>query len=196
MDFLFLVQQVEFGNNFSPPVSSVVQSCPTLCDPIDCSTPGFPVHHQLPELVQTHVHWVSDAIQPSHPLLSSSPAFSLSQHQGLFQWVSSLHQVVKVLEFQLQYQSFQWMVSPPHNNEKLNKLKTNNSSWIHQKTEVIRQTTAMNIGEKNRLLQRIRSPGAENSLGTSARVGKPNWQIARGSVWTSVRDKNFTEAHC
>ena len=66
--------------------SSVTQSCPTLCDPMDCSTPGFPVHHQLPELAQTHVHWVSEAIQPSHPLSSPSPpAFHLSQHQGLFQ---------------------------------------------------------------------------------------------------------------
>ena len=68
---------------------SVAQSCPTLCDPMDCSTPGFPVRHQLPELTQTHVHWVSDAIQPFHPLLSASPAFNLSQRQGLFHWVSS-----------------------------------------------------------------------------------------------------------
>ena len=89
--------------------SSVAQSCSTLCDPVDCSTTGLPVHHQLPELTQTHVHWLSDAIQPSHPLSSPSPpAFNLSQHQGLFQWVSSLHQVAKVLEFQLQHQSFQW----------------------------------------------------------------------------------------
>ena len=89
--------------------SSVAQSCPTLCNPMNCSTPGFPVHHQPPELAQTHVHWVSDAIQPSHPLSSSSPpAFNLSQHQGLFQWVSSWHQVAKVLELQLQYQPFQW----------------------------------------------------------------------------------------
>ena len=73
--------------------NSVSQSCLTLCDPMECSTPGFPVHHQLPELAQTHVHQVSDAIQPSHPLLSpSSPAFNLSQHQGLSQWVSFLHQ--------------------------------------------------------------------------------------------------------
>ena len=76
---------------------SSVQSCLTLCDPMDCSLPGFPVHHQLPELAQTLVHWVGDAIQPSHPLLSPSPpAFSLSQHQDLFQGVSSLHQVAKV----------------------------------------------------------------------------------------------------
>ena len=93
-----------------PSVSSVAQSYPTLCDPMDCSTPGFPVHHQLPELTQTHVHWVGDTIQPSHPLSSHSlPTFNLSQHQGLFKWVSSLHQVAKVLEFQLQHQSFQWI---------------------------------------------------------------------------------------
>ena len=90
--------------------TSVAQSCPSLCDPVDRSTPGFPVHHRLLELIQTHVHWVSDAIQPSHPLSSPSPpTCSLSQHQGLFQWVNSSHQVAKVLEFQLQHQSFQWI---------------------------------------------------------------------------------------
>ena len=90
--------------------SSVSQSCPALCDPMGCSTSGFPVHHQLPEFTQTHVHWLGDAIQPSHPLSSPSlPALNLSQHQGLFQWVSSLHQVTRVLEFQLQPQSFQWI---------------------------------------------------------------------------------------
>ena len=88
--------------------SSVAQSCPTLCDPMDCSRPDFPVYHQLPELTQTYVHRISDAIQPSHPLSSPSPpAFNLSQHQGLFPRVGSLHQVVKVLEFQLQHQFFQ-----------------------------------------------------------------------------------------
>ena len=82
----------------------------TLCDPMDHSTPGLPVHHQIPEFTQTHVHWVSDAIQPSHSLSSPSPpTFNLSQHQGLFQWVSSSHQVAKVLEFQLQHQSFHWI---------------------------------------------------------------------------------------
>jgi len=90
--------------------SSVDQSCPTLCDPIDCSTPGFSVYHQLLELAQTHVHWVSDAIQASLPLSSPSlPVFNLSQHQGLFKWVNSSHQVAKVSEFQLQHQSFQWI---------------------------------------------------------------------------------------
>ena len=78
------------------------------CDPMDCSVPCFPVHHQLPKLAQTCVHQVGDAIQPSHPLSSPSPpAFNLPQHQGLFQGVSSSHQVAKVLEFQLQHQSFQ-----------------------------------------------------------------------------------------
>ena len=79
--------------------SSVTQSCLTLRDRVDYITPGLPIHHQLLELTQTHVHWVGDAIQPSHPLLSPSPTFDLSQHQGVFQWVSSLHQVAKVLEF-------------------------------------------------------------------------------------------------
>ena len=98
---------------FRSPISFSVQfsqSCPTVCDPMDCSMPGFPVHHQLTELAQIHVHRVGDAIQPSHPVSFPSPsAFNLSQHQGLFKWVSSLHQVAKVLEFQLQYQSFQWI---------------------------------------------------------------------------------------
>ena len=87
---------------------SVAQLCPTLFDPMNCSTPGFPVHHQLLGLTQTHIHWVSDAIQPSHPLSSPSPpAPNPSQHQSLFQWVNSSHEVAKVLEFQLQHHSFQ-----------------------------------------------------------------------------------------
>ena len=89
---------------------SVAKLCLTLCDPMNCNTLGFPVLHHLLELIQTHVHQVSDAIQPSHPLSSPSPpAFNLSQPQSLFQWVSSSHQVAKGLEFQLQHQSFQWM---------------------------------------------------------------------------------------
>ena len=90
--------------------NSVTQSCPTLCNPMICNMPGLPIHHHFPEFIQANVHWVSDAIQPSHHLSSPSPpAFNLSQHQGLFQWLSSSHQVAKVLEFQLQYQSFQWL---------------------------------------------------------------------------------------
>ena len=89
---------------------SVALLCLTLCDPMDCSSPGFPVLHHLPEVAQTHVHWVGGAIQPSQPLASpSSPTFNHSQNQGLFQWVDSSHQVVKVLELQLQHQSFQWI---------------------------------------------------------------------------------------
>ena len=89
---------------------SVAKSCLILCDPMNCSTPGFPLLHCLPEFAQTHVHWVGDAIQPSN-LLSppSPPAFNLSQHLGLFQWVGSLHQVSKVSE--LQFQSVQWIFS-------------------------------------------------------------------------------------
>ena len=88
--------------------SSVAQSCPTLCDPMNCSMPGLPVHHQLPEFTQTHFHRVGDAMQPSHPLSSPSlPAPNPSQHQSLFQGVNSSHEVAKGLEFQPQHHSFQ-----------------------------------------------------------------------------------------
>ena len=101
LSVLIILSSVQF--------SSVTQSCLTLCNPMNHSTPGLPVHHQLPQSTQTHVHWVSDAIQPSHPLLSPSPpALNLSQHQGLYRWARYSHQVAKVLEFQLQHQSFQW----------------------------------------------------------------------------------------
>ena len=94
MDYLISCLTIQF--------SSVAHSCPTVCDPMNRSTPGLPVHHQLPEFTQTHVHHVSDAIQPSHPLSSPSPpAPNPSQHQSLFQWVNSSHEVAKVLEFQL-----------------------------------------------------------------------------------------------
>ena len=90
--------------------SSVTQLCLALSNPMDYSTPGFLIHHQPPQLAQTYAHWVGNAIQSSHPLSSPfPPAFNLSQHQGLFQGVSSSHQVAKVLELQLQYQSFQWI---------------------------------------------------------------------------------------
>ena len=95
---LFLLSSI-FPSINSVQFSSVAQSCPTLCDPMNRSISGLPVHHQLPEFTQTHVHRVGDAIQPSHPLLSPSPpALNLSQHQGLFKWVSSSHQVAKVLD--------------------------------------------------------------------------------------------------
>ena len=89
---------------------SVAKSCLTLCDPMGCSASGFPVLHYLPEFAKAHVHRVSDAIQPSHPLSSlSPPVFNLSQHQSLLQWVGSSHQMAKILELQLQHQSFQWI---------------------------------------------------------------------------------------
>ena len=92
---------------------SVAKSCHSLCDPMDYSSPGFPVLHSLTELAQARVHSICDAIQPSNPLLPPFlPPFNLAPHQGLFQWVGSLHQVSKVLEFQLQHQSFQWISSP------------------------------------------------------------------------------------
>ena len=91
---------------FKHQLSSLTQSCPTLCDPMNFSTPGLPVHHQLPEFTQTHIHCVGDAIQPSHPLLSPSPsAPNPSQHQSLFQWVNSSHEVPK-------YWSFSFGISP------------------------------------------------------------------------------------
>ena len=99
----------EYFYKFCMQFSSVTQLCPILCNPVNCSTPGLPVHHQHPESTQTHVHPVSDAIQPSCPPLSPSPpAPNPSQHYGLLQWVNSSHEVAKVLKFQLQHQSFQW----------------------------------------------------------------------------------------
>ena len=105
-----LVRELKSHKHGSVRFIPVTQSCPTLCSPMDCNMPGFPVHHQLLELTQTLVHWVGDALQPSHLLSSlSPPAFNLSQHLGLFKWVSSSHQVAKILEFQLQHQLFQWI---------------------------------------------------------------------------------------
>ena len=108
---LLILTPESFSNHQNDPLlqfSSVGQSCPTLCHPINRSMPGLPVHHQLPEFTQTNVHRVGDSIQPSHPLSSPSPpAPNPSQQQGLFQWVNSSHEVDKVLEFQLQHQSFQ-----------------------------------------------------------------------------------------
>ena len=93
-DYMQKCHSPKMDGQVSSAVSSVTQSCPTLCDSMDCSMPGLPVHHQLPELTETHVHWVGDAIQPSHPLSSPSPALNLSQHQGLSQWISSSHQLI------------------------------------------------------------------------------------------------------
>ena len=108
--FLIVPKSAVYIHKFS----SVTQSCLTLCDPMDCSMLGFPVLHQHLELAQTHVHQVSDIINDLSPLSSSSPLFNLSPHQDLFQWVSSSHQVAKVLELQLQHQSFQWIFKALH----------------------------------------------------------------------------------
>ena len=126
--FLFIFQKTALPTGFVPAAKlswvqvpaealssslcrcSVTKLCLTLCDPMDCSTPGLHVHHQLLGFTQIHVHWVSDVIQLSHPLSSPSPpALNLSQHHGLFNWVSSSHQVAEILGFQLQHQSFQWI---------------------------------------------------------------------------------------
>ena len=114
--FSFQSQRMQMPKNVQTTIqlhsfqfSSVVQLCPTLCNPMNRSTPGLPVHDQLLELTQTRVYWVGDAIQPFHPLSSPfPPTFNLSWHQGLFQWANFSHEVTKVLEFQLQHQSFQW----------------------------------------------------------------------------------------
>ena len=108
--FFFKILVMETFKVYSLQFNSVAQSCPTLCDPMNCSMPGLHVHQNLLESTQTHVHRVSDAIQSSHPLSSPfSLALNLSQHQGLCKWVNSSHQVAKVLELQLQHQSFQWI---------------------------------------------------------------------------------------
>ena len=123
--------------------SSVAQSCPTLFDSMNCSTPGLPVHHQLLEFTQTHVHRVSDAIQPSHPLsLPCPPDPNPPQHRGLFQWVNSPHEVAKVLEFQLEHQSFQWtpwtgllqngLVGSPCSSKGLSRAFSNTTVQKHQ----------------------------------------------------------------
>ena len=104
---LLYITKWSFSSHFF--TCSVAKLCPTFCDPMDCSMPGFPVLCFLPEFAQTHVHWVGDPIQPSRRLSPCSPAFNLSQHQDFFQRASSLHEMAKVLEFQLQYQPFQWI---------------------------------------------------------------------------------------
>ena len=140
---LFLTKNPRPFNGERVQFSSVTQSCPTLCDPMNHSVPGLPVHHQLPEFTQTHVHRVGDAIQPSHPLSSPSPpALNLSQHRGLFQWVSSLHQVAKVLELHLHHQSFQWNIQGwfplrvigliSMQSKGLSRVFSNTTVWKHQ----------------------------------------------------------------
>ena len=109
-EIVVISMNIAFHSFTSFQFSLVTQSCPTFCDSRDCSTPGLPIQHQFLEVTQTHVHWVGDAVQLSHLLLSPLPStFNLSQQHGLFKWISSSHQGAKVLEFQLQHQSFQWI---------------------------------------------------------------------------------------
>ena len=142
--------------------SSVTQSCPTLWDLMDCNTPGFPVHNQLLEPTQTHVHCISDAIQPFHPLsCPSPPALNLSQHQGTFKWVSSSHQVAKVLEFQL-----------------------------HMKTQAQKQKLVQqeNIGSSNYLIVSFVFPSLSYSTQVKVPqwdrlVGRASWFIVPSRLW-------------
>ena len=147
--------------------SSVVQSCLTLCDPVDCSTPGFPVHHQLPELAQMQVQQVNDAIQPSHPLSSpSSSAFNLSQHQGLFKWVSSFQSVTKVLEFQLQHQSFQLIF-------KIDFIGW--TGWISLQSKGLSRVFSNIPGQKHQFL------GAQLSLWSNSHIH--TWLLEKLYLW-------------
>ena len=153
--------------------SSVAQSCPTLCDPMNRSTPGLPVHHQLPEFTQTHVHWVGDVIQPSHPLSSPSPAPNPSQHQSLFQWVNYLHEVAKVLEFQLSISPFKeipglisfrmdWLdllaVQGTLESSPTPQFKSINSSvlsYLHKGLKITACATGANYGQKIQKDQKV-----------------------------------------
>ena len=127
-----------------------LQSCPTLCDPMDCSMPGLPGHHQLPEFTQIHVHWVSDAMQPSHPLSSPSPpALNLSQHQGLFKWVSSLHQRAKVL-------SFSFNISP--SNEHSGLIPLGWTGWVSLQSKGLSRVFSNTTAQKHQFF------GAQLSL--------------------------------
>ena len=129
LELIHFVRQQKLTEHFKAiQFSSVAQSCPTFCNSMNRSMPGLPVHHQLPGFTQTHVHWVSDAFQPSHPLSSPSPpALNLSQQQGLFKWVSSSHQVAKVLEFPLQHQSFQLYFNKKEQAKRKKKKKNSTS---------------------------------------------------------------------
>ena len=157
-------------NIVSVQFSSVAQSCLTLCDLMNRSTPGLPDHHQLPEFTQTHAHCVGDAIQLSHPLSSPSPALNPSQHQGLFQWVNSLHEVAKVLEFKFQHQSFQWTLG----NEVVDaysSLLISQTVWIKQQKYICHSLEARNT--KIKVLDNL-VPG-ENSL--------PSLQMVASMLW-------------
>ena len=172
--------------------SSVAQSCLTPCDPMGCSTPGFPAHHQLPELAQTHVHWVGDAIQSSRPLSPPSPpSLNLSQHQGLFQWVGSLHQVAKVLE--LQHPSFRWTFIGCYPlgltglisllSKGLSRVFSSTTIWKHQ---FFGAQPSFGVGNgNNSILNKIQYSCLENPMERGAW-----WATAHGVTksWTQLSD--------
>ena len=159
--------------------SSVAQSCLTLCDPMGCSMPGLPVHHQILEFTQTHVHWVSDAIQPSHPLSSPfPPAFNLSQHQSLFKWVSSLHQVAKVLESSLPYQltHMGWRNSPWMPHFYLLEIKNTQLQWVflsrleEKVTHITEEETVLEIQSLRHSLARFTDKSSWYCIKTSLQL--------------------------
>ena len=138
--------------------SSVAQSYPTICDPMNHRMPGFSIHPKLPEFTQTHVHWVSDAIQPSHPLSSPSPrALNLSQHQGLFKWISSSHQVAIVLEFHTHWSTANRENSPYWTCSEWSRYtlkhwrKLKSSSWEHSCWELLFEIWSLNSGSTEKL---------------------------------------------
>ena len=185
---VFLFSSVQFSHSALSP----------LCDSMDCSMPGLPVHYQLPKFTQTHVHWVGDAIQPSHSLSSPSlPALNLPQHQGLFQWVSSSHQVAKVWQFQLQHQSLQWILRTDFLNIRFNLLAvqgTLKSLLQHHSSKAsIFQCSAFIIVQ---LSNPYMTTGKTIALTGQTFVGKINWFIWKdpdaGKDWVQ-EEKGMTE---
>ena len=168
-----MIKQVNFLSNllqFSLQFSWVAQSCPTLCDPVNCSTPGLPVHHQLPESTQTHVHQIGDAIQPSHPLSSPSLAPNPSQHQSLFQWVKSSHEVAK-------YWSFSFRISPSKNTQDWSPLEW--TGWISLQSKGLLRVFSNTTVQKHQFF------GAQ--LSSQSNLAPPNsifqLEVAPACIW-------------
>ena len=156
--------------------SSVTQSSLTLCDPMDCSMSGFPVHHKLPKCAQTHIHRVSDAIQPSHPLSSPSPTFNLSQHQSLFQWVSYLHQV--------EYWSFSFSISPC--NEYSGLISLGWTCWIFLQSKGCSNVFSNTTAKKHEFLHTQLSLWSNSPIQT--------WLLAQASPCERSEERQVTLA--
>ena len=158
-DNFFLPNMCIYINYIIYQFSSVTQLCLTLCDPMDCSMTGFPVHHQLPELTQIHIHWYSNSLSWwYHPAISSSiipfSLFNLSQHQGLFKWVSSLHQVAK-------YWSFSFNISPSNVYSELISFRT---SWISLQSKGLSRVFSNTTVQKHQFF------GAQLSLQSNSHI--------------------------